>query len=256
MRHAILPKRAFLLVLAIMIAGCARHYQDIQTLPVPNLQVLKERIEANKDALSDFKGFGVIVVRGPEMRQAFGIKTQYLAPSSFKIEFNGSMGVSMGTLILNERQYLLTGGGSGESFCGSIEDFNLADEFGIPIKGEDLLELFDPLRSIAEVPDTTALKTDFQTQQYSFITYSDSLTTTLWIAPYTPLITRELHAKASGDTVWFRNIEKVKKRSGVFFPAAWNGQIGSGEEAVTFDLEFSSLWLNKGISASLFDIDN
>ena len=250
-------KRAGILFFAIslLFLGCSRPRPRIESLPLPDIRNLKERIEKNRARLRDFKGLGLIQVYGPETRAAMGVNVRYLATDYLQITLRGAMGIEVGTLALAEGRYHLSYPGSRIPPSGEIEDIVLPEEFALPIRGAELVDLFLPFPSEPKIPSRASVQRDLERQEYLLAWDEDSTYHQLWADPFKPVITKELLTSSAGDTVWYKELGSIKKRSKVFMPSEWNVQIGSGHSAITVKMKLSSLWINSGLAPSDFDTD-
>lgn len=256
-----IPRRTkmgiFFFILVLFVLGCSQPRPRIETLPRPNPVSLLEKIRKNQAALRDLKGLGVVVMSSPQGKSAQGLDLRYLAPDYLKLSFRGAMGVSTGTVVLAQDRYsvsLLSPYYIQES--GFIEDTILLDNFGLPIGKDDLLTLFLPLASVPHIPDSIDIQQDLMEQQYRLHWSDNSDVHALWADPFKPIALRELLFSASADTIWYKEVDRVKKRSGVFVPLAWTVQLGHGEQSYSVQLKLSNLWINCGLSPADFEIKN
>lgn len=246
----------FFFVLILFVVGCSRPRPRIEDLPLPDPALLLEKIERNRTALKDFEGLGLILLRGPDGKSAMGVNVTHLVPDFLKLSFQGSLGVSLGTLVLARDRYsLFMFSPYSIQESGLVGDASLLADFGIPVGGGDLLGLFLPFMSISEIPDTATIQLDRSQQQY-FLTWSDSSGIyRLWADPFQPVILKELLLSSSGDTIWYKELDQIKKRSGVFIPSSWKVQLGCGEASYSMKLKLSSIWLNRGLSPADFKVN-
>ncbi len=236
--------------------GCSRPHPQIENLPLPDPVFLLKRIAENRAALKDFKGAGTVVFKGPEIRSAVGLRIFYLTPDYLKLIIRGPMGIQLGELVLAGDYYSVSGLSTVFATSGRIEDFSLPEELGLPLKGDDLLKIFLPFISINGVPDRIELQADTKEQMY-ILTWKDEINVhRLWVDPYRPLATKELLTSADGDTLWFKELEKVRKRSDVFLPSSWSIQLGDKEGAYVVKLRLPKLWVNRDLTPADFKTGN
>lgn len=247
--------REILFFLMLLFWGCSQPRPRIDDIPLPELSRLIDRAEANREALSDFRGEGLVIVRGPDANSALGINITYLQPDFLKLSLRNPMGVNAGALILAGGYYELTYIFSTKT-SGKIADFNLAEDFGFPFTGEEIWNLFTPLIALERVTDDAVLMRDASLQLYSVSWTEGETKHQVWMDPFQPVAKRELSISAEGDTLWFREAKSFKKRADVSLPLSWIVQLGCGRNAYTMELKLSNLWVNRGVSPDEFKMDS
>ena len=256
MKPGQLAERVTLIILITLLSGCARHYVRIEDCPLPETHELVTKIARNYNSLEDFEGFGNIIYKSSSRRQAWGIKAQFHIPDYYRISLYGTLGVSVGTLILAEDEYGIISNSYSAPIAGQIEDIDLQEEFGLPVDVADIPDLLHPLKLLPEVSDTIILERDLEEQSYVISMPYDNYTEKFWIDPFYPNVTRYLRISISTDTICYRELDGIRKRANVFIPTSWVVQLGSGEEAFIFNVRLSSIWVNRGIPESNFKIKN
>ena len=197
---------------------------------------------------------GLITLKGPDVRSAFGVHVLHLAPDFLSLTLIGHMGIKMGTVVLTENRYSYSFSSSGIYASGEIESFSFPEIFDLPLSGDYFWDVFRPLPQLSDIADPVAIQRDISGQLYQ-LTWSDSsFTHQLWVDSFRPVIVRELFCNTTGDTIWYREYNRIKKRSGVFIPFFWEIQLGQGEEAYLMQLKFSQLRVNRDLSPADFMI--
>lgn len=241
--------------LIILLMGCSQPRPRIDALPLPQLSHLTVNAEANRAALQDFRGEGLVIVRGPDINAVLGINIAFLQPDFMRLSLRSHMGVHAGTLIHANGYYELTNGSSSQKTGGKLGDFSLEEDYGLPFNGSELLDLFSLLIILESIPDDAILKRDTMLQLYSISWTDEEIRHQVWMDPFQPVAKKELLLSMDGDTLWFREAKGVKKRAGVLLPMSWNVQVGGGENTYKIELKLSNLWVNRGVSPAEFEVN-
>ncbi len=165
------------------------------------------------------------------------------------------MGIQIATLVMEGDYYSLNIGNSNSRVTGKIVDLDFYQNFGLNLRSSDLITLFLPLFNIAENPENASLSRELTTEQYCLSWADSQQVHQVWADPLRPVFLRELVSSQSGDTIRYREIEDVKKRSGVYFPSSWEVRFGQGTEAVSLELDFAQIKVNSGLSRTDFHLD-
>jgi hypothetical protein len=238
-----------------LLLGCSQPRPRIETLPLPELSHLIADAETNRAALNDFRGEGLVIVRGPGVNSAMGISITHLYPGFLKLSLRGPMGIPVGFLTVAKGYYELDYMSSSGVARGVLDSLDLSLDFGFPICGGELMDIFSPLISLAAVPDTAALIRDADRQLHQISWIDDGIRHRIWLDPFEPAGRMEVVIAANSDTLWMKQTGALKRRSGVFLPLTWTVQLGNGSDSYTVKLKLSNLWVNRGVSAAEFDIE-
>ncbi|RJP80933.1 MAG: hypothetical protein C4524_02795 [Candidatus Zixiibacteriota bacterium] len=234
------------------LAGCARVRPNLEDLPLPTSDEILLKVENNYQELKDFAASGVAVFSGDTLpRTAAGLRVQYLRPDYLQLSLRGPVGYHLGTLILAGDRYMLDFGQSRVRTEGWVEDFEFPRIMGLELGADELLDMFLPLIHVPYRPDSVTVERDLEAQAY-LLSWSDGrLDYRLWADPYEPLFTRSL-ILSRGDTLAYKTVSEVKRRSGVYAPQAWEVRLGQGEGSYHLKLEFREMKVNAGLKTDDF----
>lgn len=243
---------SFLVIFIFFLAGCARIKPSIEELPKPKLEKVFKDIAQNTAILNDFSGSGTIVFQCPDIQSAAGIKIHYLSPDFLRLTLSGLFGLHIGEFILAEGQYSASYLSSNNTMTGKIEDFSVADEFGLPIRSEDLIDLFLPIISLQEKPKGAVLHVDSVEQKYVLTWKDEENNHRLWVDPQRMIAVKELLMSPEGEIIWYKELEKVGQYSDVILASVWNVQLGSGEGSYIVKLRLPKISVNRGFTPADF----
>ncbi|TKJ39800.1 hypothetical protein CEE37_11020 [candidate division LCP-89 bacterium B3_LCP] len=255
------PNRAFLFIvsahLLLIFWGCSKTRPPVDDIPIPPLFVLLDRCESNYAALEDFEAEGILVVKGPEVSSAVGFRMAYLVPDYLKMQFSGSMGVRLGSLVVADGYYELKSSNKAFDDVGELHSLSLLEKFGLPLDGNDIFNLLIPLAFKPLDSTKATLSKDYQKQAFKTVMITDEEEIqTVWFDPYAPVVTCELLQTADFDTIYYRRSGEFRRRSGVYFPYFWNVSIEGDEGMYNIKIKINRLWINRGLKTDLFSIQH
>lgn len=238
----------------LFLISCSKPGARIENLPLPHPAKLAERLEKNRAGLRDFSGKGILRLRSPEGKSAFGVRLLYLRPNRLSITLFGAMGIEAGRITLSGDHYQITSLSEGLNASGNVDDFSWPEFFEIDITGIQFLDLCEPLARPPDHRDSIRVDRDAANQLYRVAWSDSSYLHCLWVDPYLPVALRELLLTSLGDTVWYREYKDVKNRAGIYVPFSWNLKVGQNDSSYEIQIEFSSLEVNHNLSPGDFKI--
>ncbi|HEX7342639.1 MAG TPA: hypothetical protein VF398_00130 [bacterium] len=229
--------------------GCSRGRAKFEDLPVPEVSAIFSRVQANRAALKDFEGAGLLEVSNSKMgRTIFGVKLSHVSPDHLLLSLNGAMGIHFASLLLEGDRYSVSFGMPPVQATGLLQDFDIPEDFGILLKGEDIYKVLLPLEPISSLSDSASVRKDFMSRQFCLDWSVAGQTHDLWADPYRPIFTRETILSNDGDTLVTKEMEQVSKRGGVHFPMSWNIRSGKVDEESVMRFKLRQLNINTGLA--------
>ena len=229
--------------------GCSRGRAKFEDLPVLEPSAIFSKVQANRAALKDFEGAGLLEVSNSKVgRTIFGVKLSHVSPDHLFLSLNGPMGIHFASLLLEGDRYSVSFGMPPVQATGRLQDFDVPEDFGILLKGEDIYKVLLPLEPISPLSDSATVRKDFESRQFCLDWSDADQTHNLWADPYRPVFTREMILSTDGDTLVTKEMEQVSKRGGVHFPMSWNIRSGRADEASFMRFKLRQLNVNTGLA--------
>ncbi len=229
--------------------SCSRGRANFEDLPVPEPSAIFSKVQANRAALKDFEGAGLLEVFNSKMgRTIFGVRLSHVSPDHLLLSLNGAMGIHFASLLLDGDRYNVSFGMPPVQATGLLQDFDVPEDFGILLKGEDIYKVLLPLEPISPLSDSASVRKDFKSRQFCLDWSTAGQTHNLWADPYRPIFTREMILTSSGDTLVTKEMEQVSERGGVHFPMSWNIRSGRADEESFMRFKLRNLTINTGLA--------
>lgn len=206
----------------------------------------------NFGSLEDLKGFGLMTVEAPRSKSVYGIELFYLAPRRLKVVLKGTLGVEVGTLILNGDQFQMTSG-SEVIAKGSVDDSPFWADLDLSFTVEELWESLLPLSKMDSTDSCQYQGIDQANGYYLFISLGNGSLRKLWIDPRAPVIRVEQWLDDTGRLISTKKTDKMKRDNGVVLPLKWRLEIVRNDNVYNVAVTLSSVKINCGVKPQEFN---